>query len=160
MRAGTEDKASAWAEALERPTPGASKEGRTNTVPCPGAEHLLPGLPLLPRLHVSKGQETLSKAHPGRLSHLDGGGHTASSERSPCHPALAAPYPTVLCLHAVPAVHGGGLLRPCRAARSPLQQDPLLPGPVSTARGPPVVVQGLQGITGSEEGKAISQILG
>lgn len=42
MGAGTEDKASAWAEALERPTPGASKEGRTNAVPCAGAEHLLP----------------------------------------------------------------------------------------------------------------------
>ena len=43
-------------------------------MPCTGTEHLLPGLPLLPRLHVSKGQETLSKAHPGRLCHLNGGG--------------------------------------------------------------------------------------
>lgn len=33
----------------------------------------------------------------------------------------------------VPAVHGGGVLWPCRAARTSLQQDPLLPGPVSAS---------------------------
>lgn len=33
----------------------------------------------------------------------------------------------------VPAVHGGGVLWPCRAARASLQQDPLLPGPVSAS---------------------------
>lgn len=95
---------------------------------------------------------------PGRLSHLDGGGAHGTFRAPSCRPALApAPPP---CLHAVPAVHGGGVLRPRGAARSPLQQDPLLPGPVSTARGPPVVVQGLQGVTGSEEGTATSQIPG
>lgn len=35
----------------------------------------------------------------------------------------------------VPAVHGGGVLRPCWAAWTPLQQGALLPGSVSTSPG-------------------------
>ena len=90
---------------------------------------------------------------------LDGGGargplRTLALPSTPGHPSPA------LCLHAVPALHGGGVLRACRAAWSPLQQDPLLPGPVSNARGPRVVVQGPQGVTWSEEGKAMRKVLG
>ena len=38
-------------------------------------------------------------------------------------------------VHTVSALHGGGVLRPCWAAWTPLQQDPLFPGPVSASLG-------------------------
>lgn len=41
-----------------------------------------------------------------------------------------------LSLHTVSAVYGGGVLWSCWASWTSLQQDPLLPGPVSISWGP------------------------
>lgn len=62
-------------------------------MPCTGPERLLPGFPWLARLHMSKRQEAPSKAYPGWLSHLGGGGahspfRTLSLPSSPGRPPL------------------------------------------------------------------------
>lgn len=120
MGGGPENKMSSWAtEALERSDPGAREEGRMHCW-CPA---LALGISSI----TSKGHETLPKA-------VLGGGGTAGplTPSLPSSPGCPATGP---CLRTVPALHGGGVLWPRWAARSPLQQDPLLPGPVSTSSG-------------------------
>lgn len=91
MGAGTEDQTSAWAEALERPTPGARKEGRTNWQ-CPALALSVSFLASRGWLVSTCQRARRPPARPtlGGSPTWAGVGHTAHSERSPCHPALAA----------------------------------------------------------------------
>lgn len=91
MGAGTADQASAWAEALERPTPGARKEGRTNwqwPAPALSVSSLASCCWLVST--CQRARRPPARPTLGGSPTWAGVGHMAHSECSPCHPALAA----------------------------------------------------------------------
>lgn len=130
MGAGTENQISGQVgEALERPALRVREAKDMAPMACPAHRHLiLASSPFLSTCQRASAQPTLRGSHHGRWM-----GQDPWPMRDTLTPSI---YPSpALRVHTVPAFHGGGILWPCRAAWTPLQQDPLLPGPVSASSG-------------------------